>query len=979
VLITKRTGARHHSDCQERYALPRTRQARSSRRNAKDSACLPAMTTVQLCWPLAKEPDTPKIAESIPVTIVPHEAGNMVCLKLPQKDPPQKIPDLLAEMIACNSDAPFRQFALSLEKGKVEEPWSRDPLPKPNLPPSERGKIMSRHSSKQSLSSRHSSKEEARKELSSPASSSSHAPLPTRSAQMCAVAAAAEAELSAVKARQESSSEQGPGVLLQLGSQAASAASRLRSCRHRFPHPPLHLPQPMRMQLKPAVAPKVQEFTDLDLESFDRRGSTQDADLLRGSRRAAEISLHVPNPLSASSLKRLGKQQHDEDDEDVGSSDEESCVPPPERRPSHMLSDAFELPFDARSSNGVMPRRAVPNLLKKTRREQEEVAEALHDLEKNLDGVQKSARRQWTAKGTTNHRLALPGAAGAVPRHQHRLSVMLGLNEDVQFDVLRGSTLRVNSTTTRSSTDVPEMLRKTELLIEEAEGKSPSILESITLHSDRDERLERLRKLTTLHRSSSRRHWDGVTQADRERFQEVFQRYDYNRSGGLDIVEMHDALADLGLKPSTRKEKMEMARLAANQDCQEFDFKQFCRIVLQRRKRALEAHRSQLKRLFAQYDIDNSGTLNADELVEVFNSLNVCAHEEDERIAFLDAVIECDINGSGEIEWEEFEPLVQRVREKLGQCHREREVRMREQMKLPPDIFLNFRSQLISFHEAFRQFEQAGKAMPGQAAIHVRHVGELAVHLGISRDQAGFLEAWECDEELRDLLDNRDFIDFAIFLQVAQRLRVLREGRNGQSLRTIFDMYDIDNSGDISVDELYRLMRDLGFEIKASLKGEIRRLFEECDIDGSGLIEFREFPQLFHGVCEMLHLRQHNEESVAAGDLGFSDSELRDLREVFEMLDIDNAGSLKFDDVRTALSLMGEKMVSTDTLRKYDRFNFGRLDFINFLKAMKDVKPTLATATECKRHAFTIPTLKRRSSQQSGGSDSSLGGFGAQE
>lgn len=333
-------------------------------------------------------------------------------------------------------------------------------------------------------------------------------------------------------------------------------------------------------------------------------------------------------------------------------------------------------------------------------------------------------------------------------------------------------------------------------------------------------------------------------------------------------------------------------------------------------------------------------------------------------------MLQCDINGSGEIEWEEFEPLVQRVTEKLGQCRRQREVRMREHMKLPPDIFLNFRSQLIHFHEAFRQFEQAEhNTLPGQAAIHVGHVGQLAVSLGMVKDQKSFHEAWGADEELRALLVHRDCVDFGIFLQVAQRLRVFREGQSGQSLRIIFDMYDVDNSGDLSIDELYRLMRDLGFEISSSLRGDVRRLFEESDFDGSGLIEYREFPELFHRICEMLHKHQRNKEWHAARDLGFSESEFHDLREVFQMLDTDNAGSLKFEDVKTALSLMGEKTASSDGLRKYDGFHIGRLDFTNFLKAMKDIKPTLASATACKRRAIAIPGSARSPSLHSGGSE----------
>lgn len=939
------------------------------------------MGTVNLCRPLAKKggkqstsPGTNTL-EGIPQAALRGKVGGMI---LPDKDQPQKITDLLADMIACNTEVPCSQHLTDyLEHGRVEEPWTRDVPIKPDLPPSDREQLLSRHSSQRSLLGRASNEEDLHKGNSSSQASfvqdlhkghlSSQASLPSTSAGICVVAAAADAELRAVQARQESGqdaySELHPASLYKLGNQAAEAASRLRGRLLPQPHPPLHLPQPMRMHPKPAADATADTSALASTIEFSRSSTIGTQDDLHRSRRAAEVTLQLPNPLSAASLRKLGSLcevgQRDEDEDDVSDDDSSpfaraspysATLSPSALRG---MTDVFgELAFGMTDSLEIATARAVPRLLKKTRKEQEEVAEALHALEENLDGVAH-------ADASGMHRGALRGHKEV----RHRLSVMLGLHgkDSTPRHEPSAPSLLVSGTSSsrRSSADVPDMLRKAELTIDETEEESPSILENITLHSDREERLERLRKLTTLHRSSNRRHWDGISRAERERFQEVFQRYDYNRSGGLDVVEMHDALADLGLKPTTKKEKVDLARKAANQEGHEFDFKQFCRIVAQRRRRAVQAHRSHLKRLFDQYDTDHSGSLSADELLEVFNGLNLHAQQEDERIAFLNAVIECDVNGSGEIEWEEFEPLVQRVREKLGECHREREVRMREQMKLPPDIFLNFRSQLIPFHETFRKHEQ-----DGSGTVCVSFLSTLAVDLGLAKDPLAFMDTWEHDEILKNLLDNRNSIDFAIFLQVAQRLRDLREGRGGQNLRRIFDMYDVDNSGDLSIDEIFRLMRDLGFEIQTSLKQEVRRLFEESDIDGSGMIEYREFTRFFHGACEMLQQKQYEEEQRAAEELGFTTSELRDLREVFHMLDHDNAGSLKFTEAMQALTFMGQNTATEQGLKKYDRFHLGRLDFISFLKAMNDINPSLAGSTG-KRHAVAVPKLPKSSRDKS--------------
>merc|ERR1719203_360378 len=69
-------------------------------------------------------------------------------------------------------------------------------------------------------------------------------------------------------------------------------------------------------------------------------------------------------------------------------------------------------------------------------------------------------------------------------------------------------------------------------------AQSP-VLNRLKLKSSRGKRMERVEKLTTLHWHA--KNSVALNEQQRQRYEEVFKRYDVSRTVGLNLAECHDA------------------------------------------------------------------------------------------------------------------------------------------------------------------------------------------------------------------------------------------------------------------------------------------------------------------------------------------------------------------------------------------------------------------------------------------------------
>ena len=131
-----------------------------------------------------------------------------------------------------------------------------------------------------------------------------------------------------------------------------------------------------------------------------------------------------------------------------------------------------------------------------------------------------------------------------------------------------------------------------------------------------------------------------------------------------------------------------------------------------------------------------------------------------------------------------------------------------------------------------------------------------------------------------------------------------------EEIKEAFDIFDVDRSGAISVQELLNAMRSLGFDTK---NPAIFQMIADMDEDGNGEIEFEEFLDMMTArisdrntkedlerVFKLFDDKRTGEISVenlrrVAKELG-EDIPEEELREIILRADLDGDGKLTFDD-----------------------------------------------------------------------------------
>lgn len=238
---------------------------------------------------------------------------------------------------------------------------------------------------------------------------------------------------------------------------------------------------------------------------------------------------------------------------------------------------------------------------------------------------------------------------------------------------------------------------------------------------------------------------------------ESFSKQDHDGSGGLDAQEVVGALLEHGLMPRDPDDRSTVEdtvkELVEAKGDGGMDFHDFLWLIRHVREECRKGARQDLKTVFSRFDKDKSGNLSLCEVSMLIAEIGLtprCREDQDEIKKLLSEV---DADGSGELDFEEFQELVQKITEKLRSGQRRRE---NETAKV-----LGFSSKQVSeLRDAFFQLDDDGN-------------GQLSID--------------EC----------------------RQTLTILRKNMTSEELHDLFSTIDRDGSGEIDFGEFLHFMRTI--------------------------------------------------------------------------------------------------------------------------------------------------------------------------
>lgn len=148
-------------------------------------------------------------------------------------------------------------------------------------------------------------------------------------------------------------------------------------------------------------------------------------------------------------------------------------------------------------------------------------------------------------------------------------------------------------------------------------------------------------------------------------------------------------------------------------------------------------------------------------------------------------------------------------------------------------------------------------------------------------------------------------------------IRVIAESLSEEEiagLKQMFKMIDVDNSGQITLEELKNGLERVGANLRDS---EIISLMQAADVDNSGTIDYGEF------VAAMLHLNKIEKEDH--------------MYAAFSYFDKDGSGYITKDELQQACEKFGMGDVHLDEIiHEVDQDNDGRIDYNEFVAMMQD-------------------------------------------
>jgi Ca2+-binding EF-hand superfamily protein len=229
----------------------------------------------------------------------------------------------------------------------------------------------------------------------------------------------------------------------------------------------------------------------------------------------------------------------------------------------------------------------------------------------------------------------------------------------------------------------------------------------------------------------------------------------------------------------------------------------------------------ELRKVFEQFDENASGAVSSAELKPLFASVGI-----NMKPYQIDAIVrEYDIDGSGEIDFEEFVVMMIKLLGRRVRCD-----------------LINYREYLTEdmiqkYERSFRHADASGDGRLGREEVE-----KMVKRLGLQ------LSKEQLDDIFREVdKDHSGEIEFDEYCAMMVKLTGVRKRINAReyidkadidSYRAAFNGFDTSGDGTICAKELDRLLRKMEIVLRVD---QVEALLTKYDADGSGEIDFTEF------------------------------------------------------------------------------------------------------------------------------------------
>lgn len=491
---------------------------------------------------------------------------------------------------------------------------------------------------------------------------------------------------------------------------------------------------------------------------------------------------------------------------------------------------------------------------------------------------------------------------------------------------------------------------------------------------------------------------EGFTQRECAAFEELFERFDRDASGAIDVKELSGILGWLGFSFNQERTAQIVRDVDIDGDCA-ISGREF--LVCLRRIR--EAEIRIVTQILESCDEDGNGTIGPNEFPTIFRALGY----EPDSDAVWETAADVGLDPSV-TEWgldEIWQVLtVYRQREGFSKAEtgeitsafdkynvdKTEEVGIMEVCQI-----LSWLGYTMPLEQTQELFEMVDVDCSGRVDVHdlqkVCRIRRARLQVEASEafmkeehtfgpNDERLISASQCRNGFRELgfvnddgmpFEARDddytlvrredawrpYIDLTSFVRaVTRNARFVRKSiqdnygfmyQEVNKLRRAYETYDKDGNGCLNDGEIVSLIEDTFPEMAhdKEMRPQLQKMIKEVDQDGSGTMEFVDFLHLMQQFRDAQITTKVTKERIAIAETGFTYDEVKEWRELFLTVADPNSFHVSFDDVKDMVYSVchfrrgGEldefRDIFDSATRQEDRAASNFIDFPEFIRVVQ--------------------------------------------